>query len=511
MELVQGQVQRSEDIFEIPLSTIVVEDRERDVYGDIDGLAMSIMQNGQLQPIIVTEHGDAFQLVDGERRYRASLKLKRTTIQAKLRSDLSPEEIKLLELEANLRRKSFEWQEHISGMLRLYEMNVERHGEKKRGAAARGGGGGYGVIDLAEQMGIANGVASQDLELARALRDNPEMGLGKEQHKTKAFRKLRDLVATAVEAELAKRVRETQSALPDLPASEGGEETAAEPTVDKSLYPTLILGDCIVEMKKLPDSSVDLVLADPPYGKDLEMRTSSGVAQKPYQDDAFHVLNMLQLAAKEWYRLLKPNRTCICWLDIVNYDKVKELLREAGFAVYDNPIYWIKPGSGNTPGDAYYAGSVELALHALKGKRSLNKPGVNNWIECSRVPPTQKVHLAQKPPGLLRFLIEQHSLPGETIIDSFAGSGSTLLECYRLGRASWGCELDLSFYEAATAFIKKGVEGPQLALEGDFSSLEPNSDEWMHYWKAHPEHHKEMVAYKKEQSTSGAPVDITAL
>jgi len=67
VELVQGQVQRSEDIFEIPLSTIVVEDRERDVYGDIDGLAMSIMQNGQLQPIIVTEHGDAFQLVDGER------------------------------------------------------------------------------------------------------------------------------------------------------------------------------------------------------------------------------------------------------------------------------------------------------------------------------------------------------------------------------------------------------------------------------------------------------------
>jgi DNA modification methylase len=59
-----------------------------------------------------------------------------------------------------------------------------------------------------------------------------------------------------------------------------------------------------------------------------------------------------------------------------------------------------------------------------------------------KVAPNAMVHLTEKPVELSRLAIEYSSLPGEAVLDLFAGSGSTLIACEQTGRRGFGMELD---------------------------------------------------------------------
>jgi DNA modification methylase len=59
-----------------------------------------------------------------------------------------------------------------------------------------------------------------------------------------------------------------------------------------------------------------------------------------------------------------------------------------------------------------------------------------------KVSPNAMVHLTEKPVELSRLAIEYSSLPGEAVLDLFAGSGGTLIACEQTGRRGFGMELD---------------------------------------------------------------------
>jgi ParB/RepB/Spo0J family partition protein len=173
----------------IPLDSIdVTEDRYRKDFGDLNSLALSINQFGLIQPIIVEPTEDnRFRLIAGERRFRAHQILKRTEIEALYREELDELRRIQLELEENLHRKDFTWQEEVAIKAKIHELQLAAYGEKKQGRSS----GAWTIQDTAAMINESKTVVAGDIELARGIEKYPE--LAKEKNKTSAFKQLKKL------------------------------------------------------------------------------------------------------------------------------------------------------------------------------------------------------------------------------------------------------------------------------------------------------------------------------
>ncbi len=108
---------------ELPLDMIDLNPYQpRDPIGeeDVEGMK-SYIQSGILEPVIVHQKGDKFELVAGERRLRAAKALGMSTIPAMIYLELTPGQVKLMSLQENLGRKDLDWLEIARGYQALVE------------------------------------------------------------------------------------------------------------------------------------------------------------------------------------------------------------------------------------------------------------------------------------------------------------------------------------------------------------------------------------------------------
>lgn len=433
----------------VKLSEIKVrEDRYRDDFGDIDALAVDIQRHGLYHPIVVTniepEDGSPFrfQLVAGERRFRAHERLGIGEIEIRLLKDADELTQKEIEIEENLQRKDFSWQEEVKA-----KRDIDSIKRKLYGSAIRGHGGGWSLRDTAKALGESVGGVSQDIKLAQVMEEFPE--LLKAKSKGDAYKQLQRLMERGLRAELVKR-------------------TNVEFNQD-----ALKLGDCLEGMREMGEGTVHLVIADPPYGINLDSTMKSREAwgeEGIYEDHPFDVKDMVEKMLKECYRVLHKDSHMYLFFGAQHYQDMVRMAEAAGFAVNPLPNVWVKTGgAGSGGGDKSFASNWEPFLFLRKGSRGLSKSGYSNVFIESRVPPQKKIHPAEKPTSLLRKLIELSSLPGEIVLDPFAGSASTLVAAYEMQRVGKGFELDKKHFDAAllrlTLGVKK-VDGESVGGEG---------------------------------------------
>ena len=130
----------------------------------IDDLLASIPLRGVLVPIIVVAEsgpaGQPYKLVAGERRYTASSQLSLPTIPARLLSDLSQVEQRVVELEENLRRKDLGWQDQCLALASIHE--IMSQGKEN-----------WAISHTAEAIGHTPSWVNRNIRVARELhRDN---------------------------------------------------------------------------------------------------------------------------------------------------------------------------------------------------------------------------------------------------------------------------------------------------------------------------------------------------
>lgn len=174
----KNQSANGQKFFSCPVENIIVEPgRFRRSFEEIEEFAASIVTLGQLQPIVVAypereadKAAGRFRLVAGERRLRAIQFLKMETIDCSLVTDLDEFELRLIELEENLRRKGFKWHEEARSTKKLMELK-----QAQEGAAKKGIGGGFGIKEAAELLGKSIGTIHFDLELAAVLEKYPDI------------------------------------------------------------------------------------------------------------------------------------------------------------------------------------------------------------------------------------------------------------------------------------------------------------------------------------------------
>lgn len=207
-------------------------------------------------------------------------------------------------------------------------------------------------------------------------------------------------------------------------------------------YNTIIHGDCIAEMAKFPASRIDLVVTDPPYITGYKDRTGRTVAGDDNAD-------WLEPAFAQMHRVLKRDAFCISFYGWPKADLFIQAWRKAGFRLGGHIVFRKRYGSKN----AFLQYRHELAYLLIKGNPGFPAaplPDVLDWTYTGN-----RLHPTQKPLGILKPLIETFSQPGDTVLDSFAGSGSTLAAAAQLGRRYIGIELDAAHHRTATDRLKE--------------------------------------------------------
>ena len=238
----------------------------------------------------------------------------------------------------------------------------------------------------------------------------------------------------------------------------------------------LLQGDCLELMKDIPDGSVDMVLADPPYSSgglfvgDRKASTRTKYCDCNYLGAArfqsFSGDNMDQRSYTEFMRMVlakcrqnaKPGGMCAVFVDWRNLPAMTDALQIGGW-IWRGIVVWNKGNSRNTPGR--FRNDCEFIVWGSNGDLPLNrKAGSTNLPNDYKILPvhtTKKHHQTEKPVELLEKLLAICE-PSGVVLDPFMGSGSTGVAAVNTGRSFIGMELDPGYFETACKRISEAEE-----------------------------------------------------
>ncbi len=416
----------------VRVEDIKVSDRFREDFGDISDLAQSIEKYGLLHPIVIDKN---LNLIAGERRLRAHRELKLEEIPVTFYEEVSELVAKEIELEENIRRKNFTWQEEVNAKRELDRIKKEIYGT---GTAGRGKDG-WSLRDTARELHQSVGSVSMDIQLAEGLERFPE--LLKEKSKTVAYNKLKILLERELRKELAKKI-------------DFGRASEAHNIVQ--------LADCIEYMQEMEDESVDLIWTDPPWGVNInETQAGKGSTEGYYEDSEEAMKSLMRKVYPHFYRILKPGTHLYVVFGIQYMEFHKSELEKAGFQVDPFPLIGDKKASGVMTSPLRYSNSYSPILFCWKlPTRELNKGGgQKNVFDMPRVHSDKRYHPAENPIEIIQNHIENSTEPGDLVFEPFVGGGSTLEAALRSNRRALGTEKDPVHYTNALERIANYLGG----------------------------------------------------
>ena len=254
----------------------------------------------------------------------------------------------------------------------------------------------------------------------------------------------------------------------------------------------ILSGDCIEQMNRLPEGSVDLIFADPPYNLqlrgDLHRPDNSRVDAVDDAWDQFASFESYDRFTRDWLaaarRLLKPNGAIWVIGSYHNIFRVGAELQNAGYWIL-NDVVWRKVNPmpnfrgkrlTNAHETLIWASKSEASRYTFnyEALKALND-GVqmrSDWSlplctghERLKDAEGQKAHPTQKPESLLHRIILGTTNPGDVVLDPFFGTGTTGAVAKMLGRDFIGIEREEAYRTVATARLDRVRRFDKSALE----------------------------------------------
>lgn len=249
---------------------------------------------------------------------------------------------------------------------------------------------------------------------------------------------------------------------------------------------TLYRGDALAILPQLEGGSVDAVITDPPYSSGGQFRgdRTQGAHQKYVQTDSRsgHLLPDFSgdtrdqrgyaywcaLWLGECRRVTIPGGVIALFTDWRQLPTTTDML-QAGGIVWRGILPWHKPNGRVVQGR--WANQCEYVAWGTNGPRPLDQLGpvaFSGFLQAN--PPRQRDHITQKPLEVMRELVKIVP-PGGTVLDPFAGGGTTGVAAVMEGRRFVGIELDEAHCVTARRRLDGAKVAPQLAQ--DLLPLEP--------------------------------------
>ena len=247
------------------------------------------------------------------------------------------------------------------------------------------------------------------------------------------------------------------------------------------LHNSIILGDIIEELKKIPDQTFDCIFADPPYNLQLnkQLRRPDDSKVKAVNDkwDKFEDLNVYDKFSSLWiqecHRVLKDNGTIWVIGTYHNIFRLGKIIQDKSFWIL-NDIIWNKKNPMPNFKGTRFTNAHETLIWASKNKNSKytfnykslkcfndDKQMRSNWdlaicsggerLKINKI----KVHSTQKPERLLYRIILSSTKKGDFILDPFFGTGTTGAVAKKLGRNYYGIDNNKKYIYNAENRIKK--------------------------------------------------------
>jgi len=213
----------------------------------------------------------------------------------------------------------------------------------------------------------------------------------------------------------------------------------------------LILGDCLVEMKKIPDKSIDLVLTDPPYFLPTKHYETRRLFSRNFSDLAI-VEGFFKMIWVEVDRILKEDGLLYIFCDGQSYPLFYYYIYFITKTV--RPLIWDKKVSFN---GYYWRHQHELIIFGVRNEKHKIPTGKGDILRFNAVKVDTREHPAEKPVELIKELL-CISKQSDTILDPFMGSGTTGVACKELNRNFIGIEISPEYYKIAQRRINNTVE-----------------------------------------------------
>src|SRR5437868_3200503 len=255
---------------------------------------------------------------------------------------------------------------------------------------------------------------------------------------------------------------------------------------------TILQGDCIAEMARLPDKSVDMIFADPPYnlqlGGDLFRPEGSRVDAVDDDWDKFDSLAVYDEFTRDWLdqarRILKNDGTIWVIGSYHNIYRVGTLLQDADFWIL-NDIVWRKSNPMPNFRGTRFTNAHETLIWCAKDEKArytFNYRAMkalnddlqmrSDWLlpicagaEREKGADGHKAHPTQKPEALLYRILLACTKPGDVVLDPFFGTGTTGAVARRLGRRWIGIEREPQYVQVARQRIDSTLPLDESAMQ----------------------------------------------
>ena len=252
-------------------------------------------------------------------------------------------------------------------------------------------------------------------------------------------------------------------------------------------------GDCLEVMKRIPDGSIDMIMADLPYGT----TACSWDTVIPFEP-----------LWREYHRVAKPRAAIVltasqpftsalimsniknfkyCWV----WDKVNGIRnhlnakRQPMRKVEDVCVFYRKQcvynpemrSGGYTsrktkPGQSDGFGKVS----GVDSGRVIENLYPVDLLSIKSHDPNNSLHPTQKPVALFEYLIRTYTNEGDVVLDNTAGSGTTGVACRNTGRKFIGIELDETYFDIACERIRKAYAQPDLFVPAPSKPIQEGMD-----------------------------------
>ncbi len=254
---------------------------------------------------------------------------------------------------------------------------------------------------------------------------------------------------------------------------------------------TILQSDCVAAMNALPEASVDMIFADPPYnlqlGGDLFRPEGSRVDAVDDDWDKFETFAHYDDFSRAWLaaarRILKPNGTLWVIGSYHNIFRVGAALQDEGFWIL-NDIIWRKTNPMPNFRGTRFTNAHETLIWASRSEESrytFNYRAMkalndelqmrSDWVIpiCAGQERIKdgghKAHPTQKPEALLYRVLLACTNPGDVVLDPFFGTGTTGAVAKRLGRHFIGVEREKRYVEVAKARIAAALPLDESAMK----------------------------------------------
>lgn len=431
----------------------IPENRQRREFDkkQLDELRDSILRNGLLHPIVVEQEGDRYVLRAGERRLKVITQLAELAAMVRYEENLVPlghipattlgelTELQRLEVEVeeNIVRADFTWQERTRAIACLHELRSKQNP-------------GQTITSTASEILGKPAEGSQVSQVSNALivakhLDDPDVAKAK-------------TAADALKV-ISKKAEATQRA------------RLAVNFDQKKIKHKLILGGAREAMEAMPESSFDVICSDPPYGIAADNFGSMSDAGHEYEDSKKNFEAILEWLPDETFRVAKEKAHIYLFCDVRNFERLATLMLLAGWRVFNTPLIWYK-GSGMLPFPEHGPRrTYECVLYAWKGDRRVL--AVRNDVILTAPAVRKPKHGAQKPVAVYVDLLGRSAVAGDRVLDCFGGTGPILVAANILKLEATYIELleanyNIAVTRAETQEIDDGAEEAEGELNINF-------------------------------------------